>query len=133
MNRENEVNLIAGAEIVRAILAREKGDIEAVMEDLLYAEVANKRYLRMRVEIDELRRQDIELHSFIEDRYDIGPMDWEFPPILVGKRQTHGPYIEGLVIDGFYRVAMAFTSGRKTIEAYALESVRYIRKSWEKQ
>ncbi len=112
---------ISGADIASAIMAAEQWDVEAVMEDLIYAEVVDKRYVKMKVDIEELRRQDIELHSFIEDRYDIGPMKGEAPPILIGRRSTNGLYTESLVIDGFYRTAMAVAAGHKTIEAYVPE------------
>ncbi|MEH6309109.1 hypothetical protein RYH73_25890 [Olivibacter sp. CPCC 100613] len=122
MKKKIEMEWISGADIVSVILATEQWDIEAVKEDLFYAEVAEKRYIKMKVDIEELRRQDIELHSFIEDRYDIGPMEGQAPPILIGKRLTHGPYTESLVIDGYYRVAMAVAAGRKIIEAYVPET-----------
>jgi len=117
MKKKIEMEWISGADIVKAILATEQWDVEAVMEDLIYSEMADKHYIKMKVDIEELRRQDIELHSFIEDRYDIGPMEGDAPPILIGKRSTRGPYTESLVIDGYYRVAMAVAAGRKAIEA----------------
>lgn|GEM_PF-6744334 len=122
MKRKSEIKRISGVDIVSAILATEQWDVEAVIEDLIYAEVADKRYVKIKVDIEELRRQDIELHSFIEDRYDISPLKDGVPPILIGKRSTHGPYTESLVIDGFYRVAMAVAAGCKTIEAYVPET-----------
>ncbi|MDM8175935.1 hypothetical protein QT327_16535 [Olivibacter sp. 47] len=115
-------NLIPGEEIVRLILALQTWDEEAVMEDLDYAGVATKSYVRTEVRIEELRRQDIHLHTFIDDRYDIGPLLTEIPPILIGRRYTHGPYSENLVVDGFYRVAAAYAAGLKTIEAYVPET-----------
>ncbi|WP_130855564.1 hypothetical protein [Olivibacter jilunii] len=110
-----------GADIVKAILSREQWNIEGLMEDLVFARVSEKRYKIIQVEIEELRRHDIELHDFLEERNDIEPCEGAIPPILIGRRMNDGPNNENLVIDGFYRVAMALAAGHKTIEAFVPE------------